>query len=478
MISPNYAPNGYDFFGIFHFFFGTFGSIASNPQESGMRVAERLTAIRLKTLEKDTACGVVPGLYVTVRKLADGSFAKYFVLKDRKQKRSYTIGKFPDISLSEAFTKAAEWRDLILKGDDPSKQLLEASSPQKLTYENLMFQWVEFNNKRGRWNDDKKPRLGVWQGYFRNHIPDSLRQCPAAELTPEMFADALAEKWRTMTNTPEKILADTRNAIDWAIRQEIIPPMLNPARIHGGKLGDLLPLNRPETGHEPALPVQKMPAFFKMLMEYTLSSPAARCLAFAILTAARNSTAREATWSEIQKDDDGNWIHLIPRSRMKVKAEGLPFDRKTPLSSVAVRLLETMPRVKYEGQDYLFPSIFQRSLKPMSPEAFSRLLKRMHNRQRKIDGIGWVDPEQIHGATQTPRIVTLHGCARASFNTWAKDGKRFGHPFFPKDVRESCLDHRNESYQCAYDRDQAIGEMRDVFEAWGQFLTQEMDDFN
>ena len=64
MISPNYAPNGYDFFGIFHFFFGTFGSIASNPQESGMRVAERLTAIRLKTLEKDTACGVVPGLYL------------------------------------------------------------------------------------------------------------------------------------------------------------------------------------------------------------------------------------------------------------------------------------------------------------------------------------------------------------------------------------------------------------------------------
>ncbi len=34
-----------------------------------MRVAERLTAMQLKTLEKNTACGVVPGLYVTVRKL-------------------------------------------------------------------------------------------------------------------------------------------------------------------------------------------------------------------------------------------------------------------------------------------------------------------------------------------------------------------------------------------------------------------------
>lgn len=277
-----------------------------------------------------------------------------------------------------------------------------------------------------------------------------------------------------MIDTPERILADTKNAIDWAMRSEMIPPMINPAQVTGGKLGDLLPLQRPECGHEPALPPSRMPAFFKMLMEYALSSPAARCLAFAILTAARNSTAREATWSEIQQDEDGNWLHVIPRSRMKVKAERLPFDRKTPLSTAAMELLQTMPRVKFEGQEFLFPSIYQRSLSPITRDAFPRLIKRMHDRQRKIDGIGWVDPEQ-RSKKGEPRIVTLHGCARATFNTWAKDGKRFGHEFFPKDVRESCLDHRNEAYQCAYDRDLAIGEMREVFEAWGKFLTQEMN---
>ena len=37
------------------------------------------------------------------------------------------------------------------------------------------------------------------------------------------------------------------------------------------------------------------------------------------------------------------------------------------------------------------------------------------------------------------------------------------------DLRESCLDHRNESYQCAYDREQALGDMREVFDAWGKF---------
>ena len=133
---------------------------------------------------------------------------------------------------------------------------------------------------------------------------------------------------------------------------------------------------------------------------------------------------------------------------MKVKAERLPFDRKTPLSTAAMELLQTMPRVKFEGQEFLFPSIYQRSLSPITRDAFPRLIKRMHDRQRKIDGIGWVDPEQ-RSKKGEPRIVTLHGCARATFNTWAKDGKRFGHEFFPKDVRESCLDHRNEAYQCA-----------------------------
>lgn len=43
-----------------------------------MRTAERMTERKLKTLTKETACGVVPGLYVSPRSLADGTKAKYF----------------------------------------------------------------------------------------------------------------------------------------------------------------------------------------------------------------------------------------------------------------------------------------------------------------------------------------------------------------------------------------------------------------
>lgn len=445
-----------------------------------MKLPERMTERKLKTLTKDTACGVVPGLYVSIRKLADGTLAKYFVLKIRSPKRSMNLGRYPSMSLAEAFSKAADWRQKVADGIDPvaeekaKRAAVSISKPTEsevLTYEKLIYQWIDFNEKRGRWKNASKPRGLIWEGFFRNHIPDELRQCPASSLTAEMFFEALAEKWETMIDTPERILSDTKNAIDWAIRSELIAPMINPAQVKNGKLGDLLPLQRPSGGHEPALPPERMPEFFKMLMGYALSSPAARCLAFAILTAARNSTAREATWSEIQQDSEGNWLHVIPRARMKVKAERLPFDRKTPLSSAAVDLLKTMPRVQFDNQDFLFPSIYQRSLKPITLDAFARLIKRMHDKQRAIDGIGWIDPEQRHKNGE-PRIVTLHGCARATFNTWAKDGKRFNHAFFPKEIRESCLDHRNEAYQCAYDREQALGEMREVFEAWGVYCTQ------
>ena len=109
----------------------------------------------------------------------------------------------------------------------------------------------------------------------------------------------VGEKWRTMIDTPERILSDMRNAYDWAMRQEMIPVMMNPARVAGGKLGDMLSLARPEGGHEPALPPKRMPAFFAELMKLVPRSQSARCLAFAILTSARNSAAREATWAKM-----------------------------------------------------------------------------------------------------------------------------------------------------------------------------------
>lgn len=445
-----------------------------------MKIVAPITEKKIKSITKHTACGVVPGLYVWVMTLKNGETAKYFVLRERSINRTFTLGKYPDMSLAEAFKKAAEWKEKVKQGIDPVKEEKERRDVLRrehdgvcealdiLTFEKLIRQWIEFNENRGKWSKTSKSKTEIWDGFFRNHIPESLRVCPVTQLTAQMFYDALAEKWRTMIDTPERILSDARQAIDWAMRSEMIPPMINPCIVKDGKLGDLLPLDRPAGGHEPALPPKRMPAFFKALMELVPVSQTARCLAFAILTAARNTTAREATWGEIRKDDEGNWLHVIPRERMKVKSEKIPFDRKTPLCPQAVELLENTPRIGFDGSHLIFPNIKKGKRSAFTRDAVRALIKRMHDKPRKIDGIGWVDPDQ-KDRTGKPRIVTLHGCARATFNTWAKDARGYGHKAFPRDLRESCLDHRNESYQCAYDREQALGDMREVFDAWGRF---------
>lgn len=271
------------------------------------RLAAKMTDKKLRAVSSDTACGVVRGLYVRPRKRKDGSTVRYFILRDTSSGRSFQLGQYPAMSLSDAFQKAAEWREMLDQGIDPvavQKEKAAALQPKPEahdpTLKEIVYGWIRFNDERGRWKNAIKPKELVWDGFCRNHLSGELMGMPAKDVTPERLYVELGEKWRTMIDTPERILSDIRNAFDWAMRQEMIPAMLNPAKVKDGKLGDLLSLDRPEGGHEPALPPKRMPLFFAELMKLVPQSQTARCLAFAILTSARNTTAREATWDEIQ----------------------------------------------------------------------------------------------------------------------------------------------------------------------------------
>lgn len=70
-----------------------------------MKIVAPITEKKIKSITKHTACGVVPGLYVWVMTLKNGETAKYFVLRERSINRTFTLGKYPDMSLAEAFKK-------------------------------------------------------------------------------------------------------------------------------------------------------------------------------------------------------------------------------------------------------------------------------------------------------------------------------------------------------------------------------------
>lgn len=79
-----------------------------------MRLAERMIEKQLKAVTKTRACGGVPGLVVKVVKLKDGSLAKYFILRESTINRIFTLGRYPQMSLADAFKKAADWKVKIL----------------------------------------------------------------------------------------------------------------------------------------------------------------------------------------------------------------------------------------------------------------------------------------------------------------------------------------------------------------------------
>lgn len=78
----------------------------------------------------------------------------------------------------------------------------------------------------------------------------------------------------------------------------------------------------------------------------TTEGVSARCLEFAILTAARLVEARGARWIELDMDRS---IWSVPAERMKAKKE-----HRVPLSPAALELLKSVERT--EDQDLISPS--------------------------------------------------------------------------------------------------------------------------
>ena len=143
------------------------------------------------------------------------------MLIDRATKRVFPLGRYPKVSLSEAFKKAADWKALIKQGIDPVEEekkkqdsLKKTPKSDKITVKELVYKWIRFNETRGKWQNERKPREVVWDGFCRNHLSAELLNSPAESITAERLAEELSEKWQTMIDTPERILSDMKNAFD------------------------------------------------------------------------------------------------------------------------------------------------------------------------------------------------------------------------------------------------------------------------
>lgn len=283
-----------------------------------------------------------------------------------------------------------------------------------------------------------EPRLtskhsAQWIASLENHVPHAIWHKPISEIgAPDLLAalSGVRSLEGQETRVPET-LRRIRQRLDAIFEDAVFHGhcQTNPAAAVKRKLREALPLGK--SGAFKALDYRIAPAFVGRLR--SAPGTAARCLEFALLTAARTSEALGARWSELDLDAN-TW--QVPAWRMKGK--------EIHVVHLTKRARELVTAQHGADDHWLFPSAMKRD-RPLSNMALLATLDRLGMREQ----------------------TTVHGLCRATFSTWAYETGA-ARP----DVIEACLAHREaDRVKAAYNRAQFTQERRALLEAWSEYLS-------
>lgn len=426
------------------------------PKTSKIVTATQLKNVGLKTI----AVGGVSGLYFRSR-----PYQSYFFLRfqDKTGRHDLTLGTYPEMSLAKAREEASRLRARISAGEDviaEREQVLVPKQPTVpvLTFKQVAKQWLSERSRLNFWGDNVKGEKRAFRILEIHAYPfignKDINQVSAADVF-----NLLSKIWLEKNATALKLKTSIFKIFQWAMAKNMCAIRENPAQLSGA-LGVLLePLKKTAvlSSHHAACPVEEIPRLFHEISQYVSTS--ARACEFAILTCCRSKALRFATWDEIDLE---NKIWTIPVEHDKIKLPGR--DRRIFLSDQAITILRQLP--KHDDCNLLFPNTYKNKL---SDAAVTMFLRGLHEVRMAADGRGWVDPH-VKNADGQPSVITLHGTARASFRTWAKNDELGNNRRFDQEAVELCLLHaKKDIYRGAYDRANLEKERRQIMAAWGEY---------
>ncbi len=203
----------------------------------------------------------------------------------------------------------------------------------------------------------------------------------------------------------------------------------NPA---GKAITRVLPRTSRLKSHYAALPYGEVPEALKRVRESTADLVTRLSFEFLVLTAARSSEVRLATWPEIDLES-ATWT--VPAERMKARRE-----HRVPLSGRCMEILSQAKELDDQDGGLVFPA--GRSGKALSDMAYTVLLRRL-------------------GIAAVP-----HGF-RSSFKDWCMEARDPDATWFPS---EAALAHNlGNSTEQAYARTDLLETRRPLMEEWANF---------
>lgn len=450
------------------------------------KIVAELTIFQLKKLSEGThSVGGAPGLKIRITPNNSYFFLRYTAPNGKR--RDFTLGQYPLTSLADARDKARDALRLIKQNIDPidsrqaERQTKKASQADNQDsspcFEKVALMWHKERLEGGFYNNDARAGKTT-ENILRKHVFPTLGSVSVEKITPNKVLECLKPIWVKTNPTARKARTYISAVLKFAIGKEFRKNGYDSAALHGplGTLLDPLKNQIPKSKHHAACAVDEIPLLIKVIHE-NYDSMSARACEFAILTAARSKAVRLATWDEFNLEA-GTW--QIPIEHDKNKSPDR--NRTILLSPQAVALLKALPRDIYSSEKHKL--VFLNSqLKAFSDTALLMFLRGLHEKRLEQDGIGWVDPVESKKEDH-PKVITLHGTARASFRTWAKDDRFGNNRKFDQEAVELCLLHEKNNkvtdqagsgLGTAYDRAMLDNERRLIMNEWGRFCYSLID---
>lgn len=353
----------------------------------------------------------------------------------------YVIGRYPELSLSQAREIHSEVRKLVKAGINPAqarreekeaniKEQKEARRKRNNLFKEVAKEWFDLA-RQGKHKANAKPwtdkhKNSVWSSLERDVFP-VIGEMPIDEIAPSdlmPIIDRMTQ--RGVYDNTRKTIQRVSLIFNYAIIK--LKCEHNPSQ----SLQGLLPAN--EVRHHPAVFDKELGQLMRDISacrKMHLSTKLA--LFFTAYTALRSQEVRLATWDEVHWEDKE--LHIAPERMKRGRAHIVP------LSEQAMSVLAKAGDL-WGQEGLIFPSPLSKQ-KPLSDNTLSKAFR----------NLGYQGKAVVHGL-------------RASFSTMA-----YEHTQYEKEVIETSLAHvSSDKVQAAYNHARYLSKRHGLMQWWGDKL--------
>ncbi len=402
------------------------------------RVTIPLTATEVKSAKpKEKAYKLFDGqgLFLFVDKTGGKLWRLKYKSPVTDKEKTYSMGRYPDISLLQAREKRQELRSMITQGIDPmlEKQEEKVKLVAKEVKKSDTFKKVaeEFFKHK---TDLSEGHLKRQKARLSNDIYPFIGDTPITEITRLNIIEAVKRiEARGTIETAHRVLSLCNSVFRYATAHEKIPYNI---------LADIDRKNILKPAPDKNYPTITDPEEIKHLLNaldgYKGEAITRYALQLLPFVAARPGNIRSAEWSEI---DFENYQWVISGEKMKTGGKHI-----IPLSLQAMKIIKELQMLTGDGE-YLFPSPLDKK-RPMSDNTLNAALKRLGYK-------GQMNPHSF----------------RAMFSTVLHE-KITEHNFHSGIIERQLAHKEKNKVKAAYDHSEYLPQRKELMQWWADYLDE------